>query len=96
MMKSVALLEEFVNLPEMLGRVENDRELLVELFALFQEELPASREALQSAIRADDLPETANTAHRFKGMLANLSAHGNYCRHLSPRAALFLRHCRRF
>jgi HPt (histidine-containing phosphotransfer) domain-containing protein len=72
-MELVALLEEFVNLPDLLGRVENDRELLIELLTLFQEELPGSREALQSAIRTGDLRETANAAHRFKGMLANLS-----------------------
>lgn len=74
LMKSINSLGEFVNLPELLERVENDQELLAELFALFQEDLPASRAALQTAIRRDDLIEIERTAHRLKGMLANLSA----------------------
>ena len=73
-MKSINSLGEFMNLPELLERVENDQELLAELFALFQEDLPASRAALQTAVHGDDLREIERTAHRLKGMLANLSA----------------------
>ena len=72
-MKSVTLLEEYVNLPELLDRVENDEDLLRELFVLFQEDLPGSREALQAAIDEGDLGEIERAAHRLKGMLANLS-----------------------
>lgn len=73
-MKSVTPLEEYVNLPELLDRVEKDEDLLRELFALFQEDLPASRAALQTAADSGDLGEIERTAHRLKGMLANLSA----------------------
>jgi HPt (histidine-containing phosphotransfer) domain-containing protein len=73
-MKSINSLGEFMNLPELLERVENDQELLAELFALFREDLPASRAALQAAVHGDDLREIERTAHRLKGMLANLSA----------------------
>lgn len=73
-MKSINSLSEFVNVPELLDRVENDQELLAELFALFQEDLPASRAALRIAVDGDDLREIERTAHRLKGMLANLSA----------------------
>jgi two-component system, sensor histidine kinase and response regulator len=73
-MKSITFLEEVLNLPELLDRVENDEELLFDLFALLREDLPASREALQRAIEAGDLHEIERAAHRLKGMLANLSA----------------------
>lgn len=72
-MKSVNLLEEYMNLPELLDRVENDEDLLAELFVLFQEDLPGSREALQTAIDEGDLGQIERAAHRLKGMLANLS-----------------------
>ena len=73
-MCSVLLIEQYVKLPELLDRVEGDRELLVELFGLFLEELPGNRDALLKAIDAGDLEKTAGAAHKMKGMLANLSA----------------------
>lgn len=73
-MNSFSTLAGFINLPEMLERVEGDEDLLRELLALFQEDLPGSREALQTAIKGGDLGEIERAAHRLKGMLANLSA----------------------
>jgi two-component system sensor histidine kinase/response regulator len=73
-MKSFSSLAEFVSLPELLDRVENDEDLLRELLALFQEDLPESRAALQTAIDGGNLREIERAAHRLKGMLANLSA----------------------
>jgi two-component system, sensor histidine kinase and response regulator len=67
------LLEKFVDLPDLLARVENDRELLTELFVMFQEELPGLQDALHDAMDAGDLPEGAKAAHALKGMLANMS-----------------------
>jgi len=68
-----SLLEKFVNLPDLLARVEDDRELLAELFLMFQEELPDLQDALHSAMDVGDLLEAAKAAHALKGMLANLS-----------------------
>lgn len=73
-MNSFSVLSEFLNLPELLDRVENDEDLLRELLALFQEDLPGSRKALQTAIDGGDVGEIERAAHRLKGMLANLSA----------------------
>jgi two-component system, sensor histidine kinase and response regulator len=73
-MKSITVLEEFVSLPELMHRVENDEELLAELFALFQEDLPESRAALQTAVDNGDLRHIEQAAHRLKGMLANMAA----------------------
>jgi HPt (histidine-containing phosphotransfer) domain-containing protein len=67
------LFEKFVDMPDLLGRVENDRELLTELFVMFQEELPGLQSALHDAIGVGNLPEGAKAAHALKGMLANMS-----------------------
>ncbi len=68
-----ALLERFVNLPDLLARVEGDRDLLAELLMMFQQEIPALQGALHCAMDVGDLPEAAKMAHAFKGMLASLS-----------------------
>jgi HPt (histidine-containing phosphotransfer) domain-containing protein len=68
-----ALLKEFLDLPDLLARVEDDRELLTELFVMFQEELPGLQSALRDAIDARNLLEGAKAAHVLKGMLANMS-----------------------
>ena len=67
------LIGKYVDLPSLLARVENDRELLTELFAMFLEELPALRKALHDAIGTGDLPQVTKVAHTLKGMLANMS-----------------------
>jgi len=58
---------------ELLARVDHDRELLAELFTLFQESFPRLQHALHSAVDSDDWLQAAKTAHTLKGMLANLS-----------------------
>lgn len=68
-----ALIQTFIDLPDLLARVENDRELLTELFVMFREELPARHSALHKAIDIGDLPQAARAAHTLKGMLANMS-----------------------
>ena len=68
-----ASLEQYVNMPELLARVENDSELLTELFALFQEDFPRLRDALHNAVHAGDPLQVEKAAHALKGMLANLS-----------------------
>jgi HPt (histidine-containing phosphotransfer) domain-containing protein len=66
-------IEKFVDLPDLLARVENDRELLEELFAMFKEELPVLQDALHEAMNISNLPQTVTAAHTLKGMLANMS-----------------------
>jgi len=60
-------------MPELLARVENDRELLTELFALFQDDFPRFLDALHNAVHAGEPRQVENAAHALKGMLANLS-----------------------
>ena len=73
-MKSINSLGEFVNLPELLDRVENDQELLARIVCVVSGGSSCEPSGLQTAIHGDDLREIERTAHRLKGMLANLSA----------------------
>jgi HPt (histidine-containing phosphotransfer) domain-containing protein len=66
-------LERFVNLPDLLARVEDDRELMAELLSMFQEELPELKNALHVALEDGNLVEAVKAAHTLKGVLANLS-----------------------
>ena len=68
-----ASLEKYANMTELLARVDNDRELLTELFTLFQEDFPRLRDALHSAVDTGDTPQIGKAAHTLKGMLASLS-----------------------
>jgi HPt (histidine-containing phosphotransfer) domain-containing protein len=68
-----ASLEQYVNMTELLARVDNDRELLAELFTLFREDFPRLHDALDSAVDSGDLLQVGNASHALKGMLASLS-----------------------
>jgi hypothetical protein len=62
-----------VNMPDLMDRVDNDCELLQELFLLFRVEFPRLQIELQNAVSKTNMRQTAKTAHMLKGMLANLS-----------------------
>jgi PAS domain S-box-containing protein len=59
---------------ELLARVDNDRQLLQELFDLFKEDSPRHLDKLHQAVERNDSEEVASEAHMLKGMLSNLSA----------------------
>jgi HPt (histidine-containing phosphotransfer) domain-containing protein len=67
---------ELLNMPDLLARIDNDRELLQELFQLFRIEFPRLHIELQEAVSSKNMRQTAKTAHMLKGMLANLSFEG--------------------
>jgi two-component system, sensor histidine kinase and response regulator len=62
-----------INFPELLSRVDNDRELLVDLFNIFKEEFPRHLQALHDAVALHDMNQTATVSHTLKGMLLNLA-----------------------
>jgi CheY-like chemotaxis protein len=64
-----------VDFAELLARVENDRELMLELVSIFKEEFPKQLGALHQAVDARDAKQVAAIAHTLKGMLSNLAAH---------------------
>jgi CheY-like chemotaxis protein len=59
---------------ELLALVENDRELLHELMAIFKEEFPRQLQALREAVESGNGVHVAAAAHALKGMLLNLAA----------------------
>jgi HPt (histidine-containing phosphotransfer) domain-containing protein len=63
-----------VNFPELLARVENDRELLRDLLLIFKEDFPRHFQALQEAVSRGDSAQVSAVSHTLKGMLSNLSA----------------------
>ena len=66
-------LAQYADMAELLARVDDDRELLVELLKLFQEDYPGLRDALQRAVETGDGNQIEQAAHKLKGMLASLS-----------------------
>jgi two-component system sensor histidine kinase/response regulator len=62
-----------VNLPELLTRVDNDRELLCDLLSIFKEEFPGYVKSLEKAVVEMDAAEVASVSHTLKGMLLNLA-----------------------
>jgi HPt (histidine-containing phosphotransfer) domain-containing protein len=63
-----------VNFPELLARVESDRELLRDLLFIFKDDFPRHFQALQEAVSRCDSAQVAAVSHALKGMLANLAA----------------------
>jgi HPt (histidine-containing phosphotransfer) domain-containing protein len=62
-----------VDLPELLSRGDNDRELLRDLLVIFKEEFPRHLQALRAAVEGQNAKESKMVSHTLKGMLANLA-----------------------
>jgi HPt (histidine-containing phosphotransfer) domain-containing protein len=63
-----------VNLPELLTRVDDDRDLLRELIGIFNEEFPRLLRLLKEQAARGDMKSVESTCHGLKGMLSGLSA----------------------
>ena len=66
--------EEIIDLKEVLERVQDDKELLAELFEIYQEDFVVKRQALGDAIAAGDIDKIKQVAHSMKGSSGNVSA----------------------
>jgi HPt (histidine-containing phosphotransfer) domain-containing protein len=62
-----------VDLPELLARVDSDRELLRDLLTIFKEEFPRHLRAIQEAVAGQDLKQISIASHTLRGMLSNLA-----------------------
>jgi HPt (histidine-containing phosphotransfer) domain-containing protein len=62
-----------VNLPELLTRMENDRDLLCELIGLFKEGFPPLLHQLRQYVASEDMKNVEGTSHSLKGILSGLS-----------------------
>jgi len=66
--------EEIIDLKDVLERVQDDKELLSELFDIYQEDFVVKRKAIGEAIAAKDIPKIKEVAHSMKGSSGNISA----------------------
>jgi HPt (histidine-containing phosphotransfer) domain-containing protein len=72
-MKTIAT-PSVLNIKELLSRVGDDHELVIELFSIFKFEFPAYLQPLTDAV-ANELPRQVELeSHALKGMLLNLAA----------------------
>jgi|SRR5579871_5681869 len=65
--------ESMIDFPELLSRVDNDRELLIDLLSIFKEDFPRHVRELADVIAAHDCKRMTVVSHTLKGMLANLA-----------------------
>lgn len=70
--------EDIIDLPDVLNRVQDDKELLLELFDIYTEDFVIKRQALGEAIAAKDLTKIKEVAHSMKGASGNISAKRMY------------------
>jgi HPt (histidine-containing phosphotransfer) domain-containing protein len=66
--------DQIIDLNDVLERVQQDKELLNELFDIYQEDFVAKRKALGEAIAANDIGKIKEIAHSMKGSSGNISA----------------------
>jgi two-component system, sensor histidine kinase and response regulator len=63
-----------LDVPDLLVRLQNDRELLVELSEILKTEYPTHLRSLEQAVSGEDMKTVERTGHALKGMFAALSA----------------------
>ena len=66
--------KSILDIKDVLERVQDDWELLMELLDIFSEDYVEKREHLNELIRDNDLEEIRNIAHSIKGAAGNISA----------------------
>ncbi|MDP8212307.1 MAG: Hpt domain-containing protein [Candidatus Zapsychrus exili] len=67
--------EQLFNLSEFMERVQDDKELLLELIEIYIEDFKIKRQSLIVAIEGNNSEEIRNIAHSLKGASGNISAH---------------------
>lgn len=66
--------DDVLDLPEFLERVQDDKELLLELFDIFIEDFKLKRVQLTQAIEQKNFAQIRAIAHSLKGSTGNISA----------------------
>ena len=66
--------EPAIDLPDVLERVQHDRELLFELFDIFQDDFILKRKSVESLLTAQRATAIRDLAHSLKGAAGNISA----------------------
>ena len=74
-------MNEIIDLKDFMERVQDDKELLVELLDIFQEDFVGKRQAMGDAVKGNDVTKIKEVAHSLKGASGNISAkemHANF------------------
>lgn len=66
--------EETLDLKEVMERVQDDKELLLELFDIFITDYSEKRMLLEKAVAANDVNQVVGIGHSLKGASGNISA----------------------
>ena len=66
--------EKVVDLEDVLERVQDDRELLLELFEIFESDYIEKRKTLDQLIKNNQYEHIRDIAHSMKGAAGNISA----------------------
>lgn len=67
-------MNEIIDLADALQRVQDDKELLLELFEIFSEDFEIKRQTLRQSLETKNLIDFRMMAHALKGATANISA----------------------
>ncbi len=80
--------DDIIDLPDVLERVQDDKELLLELLDIYQEDFVIKRGALADGIAKKDFNKIKEAAHSMKGSSGNISAKRLYatCLQLEAQA----------
>ncbi len=74
-------MSEIIDLKDFMERVQDDKELLLELLDIFQEDFIGKRQAMEAAVKGNDVSKIKEIAHSLKGASGNISAkemHANF------------------
>ncbi len=66
--------DNILDLPEFMERVQDDKELLLELLDIFSADFEEKRVALKEAVAQSDFEAIRQIAHSLKGASGNISA----------------------
>ena len=66
--------KNLIDFDELLGRTENDKELMRDLLAIFKEEFPQRLQALRDAVASLNAPPGRSGGARFERDASNLAA----------------------
>ena len=67
-------MSEVIDLKDALERVQDDKELLLELFDIFAEDFVGKRETIWAALKSGKVSDFQMVAHSLKGATGNISA----------------------
>jgi HPt (histidine-containing phosphotransfer) domain-containing protein len=66
-------MDAVLDLPSVLERLDDDRDLLIELAQIFLEQVPAQLSQIQAAVRSGDAKTLRERAHALKGSAGTLA-----------------------